>query len=81
MSTEPSQPPVSPQGLLAHYEQGIVGRIDALGLMFDLSDTPGRIQGPPLVPGQDSRQILAELGYDDEQVDKLLASGVVQSAE
>ena len=28
MSTEPSQPPVSPQGLLAHYEQGIVDRIE-----------------------------------------------------
>jgi hypothetical protein len=33
------------------------------------------------VPGQNSREILAELGYDEEQVDKLLAAGIVQSAD
>ncbi len=34
-----------------------------------------------LRPGQDSRQILDELGYSDQQVDELLASGAVVSAE
>jgi crotonobetainyl-CoA:carnitine CoA-transferase CaiB-like acyl-CoA transferase len=47
-----------------------------LGLLFDFSETPGRIQGPPLLPGQDTRSILHELGYNDEQVDKLIATGV-----
>ena len=47
------------------------------GLLFDLSETPGVVQGPPLVPGQDTRAILAELGYDDARIDKLAAAGTV----
>ena len=27
------------------------------------------MQGPPLVPGQDTRAILRELGYDDDRID------------
>ena len=72
-------PEVRERGLIASYDHPIVGRMEALGLMFDLDDTPGRVQGPPLVPGQDTRAILAELGYDEERVEKLLASGVVES--
>jgi len=49
--------------------------------LFDFSETPGRVSGPPLVPGQDTRTILDELGYDDEQIDKWLASGVVSERE
>jgi crotonobetainyl-CoA:carnitine CoA-transferase CaiB-like acyl-CoA transferase len=65
------------KGWVTSYEQPLVGHMDAAGLMWDFSETPGRIYGPPLVPGQDSRTILAELGYDDEHVAKLIASGVV----
>ena len=72
-------PDVRDRGWVASYEHPIVGRMEALGLMFDLDDTPGRVQGPPLVPGQDTRAILAELGYDEERVEELLASGVVES--
>jgi len=74
-------PEMIEKGWVTHYEQGIVGRMDALGLMFDFSDTPGRIAGPPLVPGQDSRAILGELGYDEEQVEKLLAAGIVEALD
>ena len=35
------------------------------------------MQGPPLVPGQDTRAILAELGYDDDRIDKLAAARTV----
>ena len=34
-----------------------------------------------LRPGQDSRQILGELGYSEQRVDELLASGSVVSAD
>jgi crotonobetainyl-CoA:carnitine CoA-transferase CaiB-like acyl-CoA transferase len=48
------------------------------GLYFDLSDTPGRIWGPPLWPGQDTRRILDEIGYSHHEVEKLIASGAVE---
>jgi crotonobetainyl-CoA:carnitine CoA-transferase CaiB-like acyl-CoA transferase len=48
-----------------------------MGLLFDFSETPGVVQGPPLVPGQDTRTILGDLGYDDDRIDKLAAAGTI----
>jgi crotonobetainyl-CoA:carnitine CoA-transferase CaiB-like acyl-CoA transferase len=45
------------------------------GLYFDLSDTPGRIGGPPIWPGQDTRRILTEIGYSEDEIEKLLSTG------
>jgi crotonobetainyl-CoA:carnitine CoA-transferase CaiB-like acyl-CoA transferase len=42
------------------------------GLYFDLSDTPGVIQGPPVWPGQNTRAILTETGYSADEIDKLI---------
>jgi crotonobetainyl-CoA:carnitine CoA-transferase CaiB-like acyl-CoA transferase len=47
------------------------------GLSFQLSKTPGVIKSGPVWPGQDSRKILGELGYTDEEISKLLESGAV----
>jgi crotonobetainyl-CoA:carnitine CoA-transferase CaiB-like acyl-CoA transferase len=65
------------KGWVASYEQPLVGRMDVMGLLFDLTDTPGVIQGPPLVPGQNTRAIMLGLGYDDEAIDKLIADGAI----
>lgn len=65
------------KGWVAHYEHPFVGREDALGLLWNFSETPGIIQGPPLVPGQHSREILAELGYDAADIDKFVEANVV----
>ena len=70
-------PEMVEKGWVTSYEHPIVGRMDVAGLLFDLSDTPGRVYGPPIIPGQDTRAILDELGHDDEQVEKWLAAGVV----
>jgi crotonobetainyl-CoA:carnitine CoA-transferase CaiB-like acyl-CoA transferase len=74
-------PEMVEKGWVTSYEQPLVGKMDVMGLLFDLDDTPGRVQGPPLVPGQDSRAILAGLGYDDERIEKLIATGVVNERE
>ena len=70
-------PEMVEKGWVTSYEHPIVGRMDVAGLLFDLSDTPGRVYGPPIIPGQDTRAILDELGHGDEQIEKWLASGVV----
>jgi crotonobetainyl-CoA:carnitine CoA-transferase CaiB-like acyl-CoA transferase len=59
------------RGWVASYQHPFVGRLDQIGLLFDLSATPGRVQGPPLIVGQHSREILAELGYSTEQIAEL----------
>ncbi|HEX4431351.1 MAG TPA: CoA transferase [Frankiaceae bacterium] len=73
-------PEMIEKGWVASYEQPLVGRMDVGGLLFDLSATPGVVQGPPLVPGQNTRVILHRLGYDDDAIDKLIADGAVFEA-
>jgi crotonobetainyl-CoA:carnitine CoA-transferase CaiB-like acyl-CoA transferase len=63
--------------LVASFPHRVVGQMKMAGLYFDLSDTPGVIQGPPVWPGQNSRAILAELGYTAGEIGKLIESGAV----
>jgi crotonobetainyl-CoA:carnitine CoA-transferase CaiB-like acyl-CoA transferase len=70
-------PEMREKGWVTSYEHPIVGNIDVMGLLFDLSDTPGRIMGPPFIPGQHSREILRELGVADERIDELVGDKVI----
>ncbi len=70
-------PELIEKGWVASYNQPLVGRIDAAGLLFDLDATPGRVQGPPVAVGEHTRVVLRNLGYDDEGIDKLIAAGAV----
>jgi crotonobetainyl-CoA:carnitine CoA-transferase CaiB-like acyl-CoA transferase len=65
------------KGWVTSYEHPLVGRIDVMGLLFDFSDTPGRIMGPPFMPGQHSREILHELGYTDAAIDDLAGNKII----
>ena len=50
------------------FQHPHVGKFDMIGLLCDLSDTPGVIQGRPLIVGEHTQEILAGLGYTEEQV-------------
>jgi crotonobetainyl-CoA:carnitine CoA-transferase CaiB-like acyl-CoA transferase len=43
-----------------------------------LQDTPARLRNVAPPVGADSRAVLRELGYGIDQIESLLASGVVQ---
>ena len=58
------------RGWVTSYQHPFVGKLNQIGLLFDFSE-PGRVQGPPLVVGQHSREILAELGYSPEQIEAM----------
>jgi crotonobetainyl-CoA:carnitine CoA-transferase CaiB-like acyl-CoA transferase len=64
-------------GLVAEYEHPILGTMRQFGNLIDFSETPGKIHGPPPLAGEHTREILAWLGYSDDQIDELKASGVV----
>jgi len=72
-------PELKRRNWVASYPHPFVGRIDQIGLLVGLSDTPGAIQGPPLVVGQDTRAILAELGRSPEEIETLLAESVAMA--
>jgi crotonobetainyl-CoA:carnitine CoA-transferase CaiB-like acyl-CoA transferase len=72
-----ADPQARRRGLVSAFRHPAVGELSMAGLYFDLSDTPGVIQGPPVWPGQHSRAILGELGYDEAEIEKLIESRVV----
>jgi crotonobetainyl-CoA:carnitine CoA-transferase CaiB-like acyl-CoA transferase len=53
------------------YPHPVVGKLDQIGLLVDLSDTPGVIQGRPLIVGEHTQEILAGLGYGEAQIKTL----------
>lgn len=67
-------------GLVTSMDQAQVGRFEQFGHLWSFSDTPARIAGPPLVVGHDTVDLLGELGYDGDEIDQLLAEGVVKQA-
>jgi crotonobetainyl-CoA:carnitine CoA-transferase CaiB-like acyl-CoA transferase len=70
-------PDVVASGWVASFEHPVWGRLDQPGRFVDLSVTPTRVVGPPPVLGADTHTILAEMGYDDAQIDELRAAGVI----
>ena len=50
------------------YPHPVVGKLDQIGLLYSLSDTPGVIQGRPLLVGEHTQKIMGEMGYSEEQI-------------
>ncbi|MGH8454765.1 MAG: CaiB/BaiF CoA transferase family protein, partial [Nevskiales bacterium] len=53
------------------YPHPHVGKLDQIGLLFSLSDTPGVIQGRPLIVSEHTKEILAGMGYTEEQMTQM----------
>jgi formyl-CoA transferase/CoA:oxalate CoA-transferase len=58
----------------AHPAWGVVRQV---GIPFQLSGTPASIRTPPPTLGQDTDEILAELGYPAAEIESLRDRGVV----
>ncbi|HEX5586943.1 MAG TPA: CoA transferase [Acidimicrobiia bacterium] len=65
------------QGWVVSFDHPVWGPLEQPGRFVDFSTAPSRVAGPPPVLGADTREILAELGYDADAVDQLRADGVV----
>jgi crotonobetainyl-CoA:carnitine CoA-transferase CaiB-like acyl-CoA transferase len=73
-------PELVERGWVTAYEHPLVGRLQQFGLLFDFSDTPGVIAGPPLTVGAETRAILTELGLASDEIDRLCDDKVVLDA-
>jgi len=57
------------------------GATRALGCPVHFSRTPTRITRPAPMLGEHTRELLREYGYDDAEIDALVADGVVESID
>jgi len=68
------------RGWVAQTWAGGVGRFEDPGILIDFSETPGAVRRGPCMCGEHTREILKEIGYTDDEVDKLAAERVVLDA-
>jgi crotonobetainyl-CoA:carnitine CoA-transferase CaiB-like acyl-CoA transferase len=61
----------------ARYTHPAVGTLEQVGLAVSLSDTPGIIQGAPLIVGDNTEAILRELGRSDDEIEALIEARAV----
>jgi formyl-CoA transferase/CoA:oxalate CoA-transferase len=72
-------PHVQQAGYVRTVVHPALGEIPQLAPVVRLSDTPGRIDGPPPLLGQHTEEILRDFGWTDEQISRLLADGIARS--
>ncbi len=72
-----SDPEALERRWIVRYPHPMVGEIGQVGLAFSFSETPARIQGPPTLVGEHTREILGELGASGDEIDALMEAGAV----
>jgi crotonobetainyl-CoA:carnitine CoA-transferase CaiB-like acyl-CoA transferase len=55
----------------------VLGAVDQVRSPFDFAATPASIRTPPPLPGEHSAEILAELGFAADEIERLRGDGVV----
>lgn len=75
-------PHVQARGTLVELPDPKLGKVRMQSVVPRFRKAPGRVRWPgKSVIGQDSRQVLRECGYSEDQVKALIAKGVVRAAE
>lgn len=66
------------RGWVAHYEgHQVVGAVDMFGIGVEFSATPSRPTGPAPRAGQHTKEVLNDLGYDDDAIAALVEAGAI----
>lgn len=66
------------RGMVTEVEHPQAGPVRTLGCPIHFSRTPTRITRPAPMLGEHTRELLREYGYDDAEIDTLIADGVVE---
>lgn len=65
--------------MIVDYEHPVAGSMKTLGFPAKFSETPGQFRTPAPLLGQHNKEILTELGYNEQETQSLLSSKVINS--
>jgi formyl-CoA transferase len=71
-------PQVRAREMVVELDDPVLGRLRHIGIPVKLSATPGRIRRRAPALGEHSREVLAEAGFGDGEVEALVQAGVVR---
>jgi formyl-CoA transferase/CoA:oxalate CoA-transferase len=72
-----SDPQVLHRKMMVELTHPKAGKIKVTGVPVKLSESPGEITAPPPLLGQHNKEVLKDLGYSAEEIEKLIADKVV----
>ncbi|TWG87415.1 crotonobetainyl-CoA:carnitine CoA-transferase CaiB-like acyl-CoA transferase [Cupriavidus gilardii J11] len=75
-----SHPQTLARGMVVEQTHPEAGPIRTIGLPIKLTETPAQYRRPSPRLGEDTRALLAEYGYDGQQIDGMVKAGVVREA-
>lgn len=64
-------PEMKANDMVCSFDHPVVGKFDMVGLCCSLSETPGKPQGRPCIVGENTKEIMAEHGFTEEQMDEM----------
>ena len=74
-----SHPQTVARGMVVELDHPRAGKTMALGCPLHFSRTPTNVQRPAPLLGEHTRELLREFGYQDAEVDRFVAEGVVET--
>ena len=73
-------PQVAHTQALMEVDDPVLGATRQVGMSLILHESPGSVGGPAPPAGHHTREVLSELGYGPEEIDRLSGLGVVRLA-
>lgn len=76
-----ADPQVQHLGLLTAYDHPRAGHVRIVGPAVAMSRTPATVDRPAPLVGEHTRQVLAEFGLTDEEIDRLIAAKAAEQSD
>ncbi len=67
------------EGVVVDLDDAELGPLRQVGIVYRLSETPGRVQGPAAAPGAHTAEVRAELGHDTAPRGRAVGAGASEA--
>jgi crotonobetainyl-CoA:carnitine CoA-transferase CaiB-like acyl-CoA transferase len=75
-----ADPQAAARDMVVELEHPTAGQTRALGLPIKLSATPGKVHRPAPLLGQHTREVLAQYGFEMQEIEALIENGAAVAA-